>query len=100
MKKTSLPLNGWLKEVAPSVELRQWFNHDPEKWLGFRRRYFAELERNREAWELLLRDARRGQVTLIYSSRDEEHNAAVALRDFLETASRKKRPPSRNSTAS
>ena len=82
------------------MELRQWLNHDPEKWLGFRRRYFAELERNREAWELLLRDARRGQVTLIYSSRDEEHNAAVALRDFLETASRKKRPPSRNSTAS
>ncbi len=84
VKKTALPLEGWLKEVAPSTELRQWFGHDPAKWDEFRRRYFAELNQRPEVWEQLVQLSQRGRVTLIYSSHDEEHNNAVALKRFLE----------------
>jgi uncharacterized protein YeaO (DUF488 family) len=83
VKKTSLRLDGWLKDVAPSTELRQWFSHDPKKWSQFRQRYEAELERHPEAWKHILQAARRGTVTLVYSSHDSEHNNAVALRDYL-----------------
>jgi uncharacterized protein YeaO (DUF488 family) len=83
MKKTRLQLDGWLKEVAPSPELRKWFGHDPEKWPQFRQRYFAELKTHEESLEPLLQAARRGSVTLVFSSHDTEHNAAVALRDYL-----------------
>jgi uncharacterized protein YeaO (DUF488 family) len=84
VKKTSLHLDAWFKDVAPSTKLRQWFNHDPEKWNGFRRKYFAELDHAPEAWEPILRAARRGTVTLLYSSHDIEHNNAVALKEYLE----------------
>ncbi len=84
VKKESLHVEGWLKEVAPSTELRQWFSHDPSKWTEFRRRYFAELKANADAWQPLLTAARRGRVTLVYSSHDSEHNNAVALKQFLE----------------
>lgn len=84
VKKTSLPLDGWLKDVAPSTTLRQWFGHDPEKWNEFRKRYFAELASNTQALEPILKKARRGRVTLIYSSHDTEHNNAVALKDYME----------------
>jgi uncharacterized protein YeaO (DUF488 family) len=94
LTKTSLPLDGWLKEVAPSAELRQWFSHDPNKWLEFRKRYFTELQNDPDSWQPLLRAARRGRVTLVYSSRDKEHNAAVALNDFLAAALEKEQPRS------
>ncbi len=84
VKKSQLPLDGWMKEVAPSTELRRWFSHDPAKWPEFRRRYFAELNHNRVALEPLLRAARGGPLTLIYSSHDTVHNNAVALREYLE----------------
>jgi uncharacterized protein YeaO (DUF488 family) len=84
VKKTSLPISAWLKDVAPSTELRQWFSHDPAKWAEFRRRYFAELASNPEAWQPILEAARDKTVTLIYSSHDTEHNNAIALKDFLE----------------
>jgi len=84
VSKTSLRLDGWLKDVAPSDELRRWFAHDPRKWREFRRRYFDELDANASAWEPILQAARRGEVTLIYSARDNEHNSAVALRDYLD----------------
>jgi uncharacterized protein YeaO (DUF488 family) len=83
VKKTSLPLEAWLKDVAPSTELRKWFSHDPARWNEFRKRYFAELEKAPEAWQPLVEAARKGTITLIYSSHDEEHNNAVALKDFL-----------------
>ena len=83
IKKTELELDGWLKEVAPSPGLRKWFGHDPEKWPQFRQRYFAELKTHEESLEPLLQAARRGSVTLVFSSHDTEHNAAVALRDYL-----------------
>ena len=84
VKKTSLPISAWLKDVAPSTELRQWFSHDPAKWAEFRRRYFAELASNPEAWRPIIEAARDKTVTLIYSSHDTEHNNAIALKEFLE----------------
>ena len=84
MKKEVLQVEAWLKAVAPSTKLRQWFQHDPAKWPEFRKRYSRELENNPEAWQPLLDHARRGVVTLVYSAHDEKHNNAVALKEFLE----------------
>ena len=83
IRKSELRLDGWLKDVAPSPELRRWFSHDPAKWPEFRRRYVAEL-RSRDAAVGPLREASRtGPVTLVYGARDTEHNAAVVLREYL-----------------
>ncbi len=84
MKKATLQMALWLKEVAPSDDLRRWFGHDPAKWEDFQRRYFAELDSQPEAWELILEAAHRGHITLLYSARDLEHNNAVALKRYLE----------------
>jgi len=84
VRKESLRLDGWLRDVAPSAELRRWFGHDPEKWEEFRRRYVAELDGNVDAWRPLLDAARRGTITLLYAAKDTEHNDAVALRDYLQ----------------
>jgi uncharacterized protein YeaO (DUF488 family) len=83
IKKTSLKMDSWLKDVAPSMELRKWFRHDPAKWEEFRRRYFVELEAKPETWQPIIEAARHGNVTLIYSSHDTEHNNAIALQEFL-----------------
>ena len=84
VKKTELKLDGWLKEVAPSTELRKWFHHDPAKWTEFKRRYKAELNSNPEAWQPILDTARKGTVTLLFSSHDAEHNNVVAFKNYLE----------------
>jgi uncharacterized protein YeaO (DUF488 family) len=81
--KAALEMDAWLKDAAPSTELRLWFNHDPERWTGFKRRYRSELRANPDAWAPILDKARRGRVTLLYSSHDTEYNNAVVLRDFL-----------------
>jgi uncharacterized protein YeaO (DUF488 family) len=73
----------WCKEVAPSHELRKWFGHDPQRWDEFRRRYAVELDDHAEAWRPLVDAAAVDDITLLYSSRDTEHNNAVALRDYL-----------------
>ena len=91
VKKENLRIEAWQKDVAPSTELRQWFQHDPAKWNGFRQRYFRELAKNPEAWHPLLARARRGRVTLVYSAHDAEHNTAVALKDFLDQKIRSKK---------
>jgi uncharacterized protein YeaO (DUF488 family) len=96
VKKSSLPIAAWLKDVAPSTELRKWFSHDPARWEKFRSRYFAELESRPEAWQPLADAARKGTITLIYSSHDTEHNNAVALRDFLTAKLSHKRIQSRS----
>lgn len=83
-KKEELQLDGWLKEVAPSNALRKWFSHDPGRWEEFRRRYFAELEAKPALWRPLLEAAREGDVTLLFSAKDEVHNNSVALKAFLE----------------
>lgn len=85
VKKVTLKIEGWDKDVAPSTGLRQWFSHDPAKWNEFRRRYFEELKSNPNAWQSILDAAREETVTLIYSSHDTEHNNAVALKEFLES---------------
>ena len=95
VKKENLRVEAWLKDVAPSSELRQWFQHDPAKWDEFRRRYFRELEKHSEAWQPLLARARRGQATLVYSAHDTEHNNAIALKEFLERKIKSMRPPSK-----
>lgn len=84
MKKENLKMDGWLKEIAPSDELRHWFGHDPAKWGEFCRRYDTELEANSSSWRPLLDMARKQDVTLLYGAHDIEHNNAVALRSFLE----------------
>lgn len=84
IRKADLRMDGWLKEAGPSDPLRRWFSHDPRKWALFQRKYFAELESRTNAWEPILKAARHGPVTLLYSAHDEEHNNAVALKWFLE----------------
>ena len=91
IKKTSLRLDAWVKEAGPSHELRHWFSHDPKKWKEFRRRYFSELDRNADTWRPILKAARQGRVTLLFSSRDTEHNNAVALKEYLERKMKEKR---------
>ena len=84
IKKENLPLDGWLKDVAPSSDLRKWFGHDPDKWEDFQNRYIAELEKTPSNWKLLLEASLHGTVTLIYSSHDQEHNNALVLKNFLD----------------
>src|SRR5271165_6882659 len=73
----------WLKDVAPSTELRKWFAHDPAKWAEFRTRYLEELKRNKEQLLLLRQEAVKGTVTLVYGAKDQEHNEAVILQRLL-----------------
>ncbi len=83
LKKADAAIDEWMKDVAPSTGLRKWFGHDPERWPEFRRRYRAEILEHREQLDRLRTLAQRGQVTLVFSARDEEHNDAVVLRDVL-----------------
>jgi uncharacterized protein YeaO (DUF488 family) len=89
VKKSALHMDAWLKDAAPSAELRTWFGHDPEKWREFRRRYFAELKRAPDAWAPIREAAKKGDVTLLYSSHDPEHNNAIALKEFVEREMRR-----------
>lgn len=75
----------WLKEIAPSTELRKWFGHDPDKWKRFRGRYETEIKRQGELIKVLKRKAREGTITLLYAARDEKHNEALVLKQFLES---------------
>ena len=88
MKKEALHADAWLKEVAPSTQLRQWFGHKVERWEEFRRRYQRELNANPEAWKPLLEASKRGTVTLLYSAHDVDHNGAIVLREYLTERSR------------
>jgi uncharacterized protein YeaO (DUF488 family) len=83
IRRDDLRLTAWLPDVGPSHELRKWFRHEPQRWDEFKRRYFAELDGQPEAWQPLRDAAAAGDITLLYSSRDEEHNNAVALREYL-----------------
>ena len=73
----------WIKDIAPSTELRTWFDHDPERWDEFRRRYRAEIAEHSDTLKDLRRRAREGRITLVYSARDERHNDAVVLRNAI-----------------
>lgn len=75
----------WMKDIAPSTELRKWFGHDPVRWEEFCSRYFAELEHLPALIEQLRGQARKGRLTLVYSARDEAHNQAVVLKQALDS---------------
>ena len=84
MKKDALRMDAWYKNLAPSGELRRWFHHDPAKWKEFQRRYRAELANNSAAYQPVLDAATKGDITLLYSAHDTEHNNAMALKSYLE----------------
>jgi uncharacterized protein YeaO (DUF488 family) len=92
LSKAKLRVDAWLKDVGPTTALRKWFSHDPEKWPEFRARYFRELDSRPESWQPILSAARGRRVTLVYSSHDEQHNNAVALKEYLQAKERKPRP--------
>jgi uncharacterized protein YeaO (DUF488 family) len=81
---SSCSVLAWCKDSAPSADLRRWFGHDPAKWKEFQRRYRAELTDNLAACQPLLYAARQGNITLLYSAHDTEHNSAVVLKSWLE----------------
>jgi uncharacterized protein YeaO (DUF488 family) len=83
LSKEKAHVDKWLKEVAPSTELRKWFNHEPEKWEAFRKKYLAELGGSGAFAELLEDIHRHATITLLFGARDEQHNDAVALEQFL-----------------
>ncbi|MGE5195552.1 MAG: DUF488 domain-containing protein [Deltaproteobacteria bacterium] len=84
LTKARAAVDLWLKDVAPSTELRQWFGHDPRRWREFQVRYRKELQANKDAVNALRAKSREGTVTLVYGARDQEHNAALVLQRFLE----------------
>jgi uncharacterized protein YeaO (DUF488 family) len=82
VKKSTQGIDEWVKDVAPSTELRKWFSHDPAKWEEFRGRYEAELKANPKVDELIA-TIRSSDVTLVYSAKDTEHNSALVLAEFI-----------------
>jgi len=93
VSKADARLDAWMKEVAPSEGLRTWFDHDPDRWSGFRRGYRAELDDRPGRVATLLEYARNGTLTLLYGAADEEHNNAVVLRGYLRDRLADARPP-------
>jgi uncharacterized protein YeaO (DUF488 family) len=85
ISKKAASLDLWMKEVAPSTELRKWFNHDPERWVGFRQRYRRELSKHDKELAALKAQAAKRRVTLLFGARDTLHNEAVVLRDALQS---------------
>jgi uncharacterized protein YeaO (DUF488 family) len=83
VRKHDLAADAWLKDVAPSMELRKWFDHREGRWSEFRRRYRHELDANPEGWKPILAAGWRGTVTLLYAAHDTRHNGAVVLREYL-----------------
>lgn len=84
VSKEEAALDHWMKNVAPSDELRRWFDHDPEKWEAFRVRYTQELNEKEDLVQELRSKVESGPLTLIYAAKDREHNHAVVLKDFLQ----------------
>jgi len=84
VKKDALRLDEWLKDLAPSTALRQWFGHDPEKWAEFKTRYFRELTAQAEQIKSLRQKAAQKTVTLVFGARDTQHSNAVALQEYLQ----------------
>ena len=85
VSKSSARIDDWLKEIAPGDALRKWFGHDPAKWTEFRKRYTGELAKRSQAVAQLKQLAGKGTVTLVYGAKDEQHNNAVALKEYLES---------------
>ena len=84
LRKDEARIDLWLKDIAPSAELRRWFGHDPDRWQEFKRRYFRELKQQGDALSALKQRARAGGLTLLYAAKDTENNNAAALKEYLE----------------
>ncbi|CAM4210921.1 DUF488 domain-containing protein [Vreelandella rituensis] len=84
VRKETLALDAWRKDLAPSNKLRRWFGHDPQRWAGFYQKYFRELKEKQQAVDELLEVCGDRPLTLVYAAKDDEHNNAVALKMFLE----------------
>ncbi len=84
LKKENARIDEWIKEIGPSTELRKWFSHDPKKWEEFKKRFFKELLKNQELVEGVIARAKKGTVTLLFGSREERYNNAVALKEYIE----------------
>jgi len=84
LKKEDAQIDEWIKDIAPSNQLRKWFNHDPKKWDEFKSRFFTELRGNREMVEGIINAARKGTVTLLFGSKEERFNNAVALKEYID----------------
>jgi uncharacterized protein YeaO (DUF488 family) len=85
LTKQKAKIDLWVKEISPSTELRKWFGHDPEKWDEFRRRYKSELKQQPELVDQLRDKARKGPITFVYAAKDELHNSALLLKEFVES---------------
>lgn len=83
LKKTAAKVDEWLRDIAPSNELRKWFGHDVDRWPEFKKRYSAELKASGEVLRDLAKKAKKQTVTLLFGAKDDEHNNAVVLRDYL-----------------
>jgi uncharacterized protein YeaO (DUF488 family) len=84
ISKKSLQLDEWQKKLAPSSQLRKWFDHDPDKWDEFKQRYFDELDKQPEAVSKLVEKAGEGDLILVYSAKETRYNNAAALREYLD----------------
>jgi uncharacterized protein YeaO (DUF488 family) len=107
LSKGRAAVDEWMKDIAPSPELRRWFDHDPAKWEEFQKRYRAELQHQDDVVEELRQKYHAGTVTLVYAARDEQHNGALVLKAFLEDTDPERRagdhgdrPPGRPTSVS
>jgi uncharacterized protein YeaO (DUF488 family) len=91
LNKDKAKVDLWLKDIAPSNELRKWFSHDPAKWLEFKIRYKKELKDKQELIEQLCEELKKGKVTLLFAAKDTKHNNAVVLKEVLEAVSGKQK---------
>jgi len=85
ISKEKAEIHYWAKTISPSAQLRQWYQHDPEKWQDFKKKYFQELNSNPEGMNELRNQIGRGKITLIFSSKEEKLNNATALKEYLES---------------
>ena len=84
LTKQKAAIDLWMKDIAPSTELRKWFGHDPDKWSEFRKKYLKELKANKDPVLVLKEHLKKGSVTLVYGARDQEHNEALVLKELLD----------------
>lgn len=85
LKKEGAKIDEWLKDIGPSAELRKWYSHDPAKWFEFKRRYWSELENQKEIIDRLKKESEEGKVTFLFGSTEEKLNSATALKEYIET---------------
>ena len=86
LTKEKVAADLWLKEIAPTTELRKWFNHDPDKWPDFQKKYLKEMKENKDALTTLKEKMKEGKVTILYGAKDEEHNEARVIMDYVNKA--------------